>query len=246
MKKTLYQILGVGPKASAEDIAAAYEERTQELIFATIHDPNKALVLQQAKEILLDPKQRVNYDASIAALSRPAARPVIEQEPASGFLNSVGKWIVPVLVLVAAIVWWTRRDPPPPAPPIATQAEAPPAPAPEVSQPGEPSAPKAAKESSEPAPMADSREEPATESGLGQWSCMDPISGRSERYDFQPDASLVIESADGPRSFKYDKTGSVLTLTDPKQSRLFKIEESTSRKMILNTGAEGRRLVCTR
>ena len=40
MKKTLYQILGVNPKASAEEIAAAYDERVQELIFATIQDPN--------------------------------------------------------------------------------------------------------------------------------------------------------------------------------------------------------------
>jgi hypothetical protein len=246
MKKTLYQILGVGPKASAEEIAAAYEERVQELIFATLHDPNKALVLQQAKEILLDPRQRAAYDVSIAALSRPAPRPIIEQESASGFLQSAGKWIVPGLVLAAVIVWWTRRDTPPPAPPISTQAEVAAAPTPQTAPPSEPSAPKPLKESAEPSAVAVAREEPVADSGLGQWNCLDPISGRSERYDFQPDANLVIDSGEGPRSFKYNKTGSVLTLTDPKQSRIFRIEESTPHKMILNTGAEGRRLVCTR
>jgi hypothetical protein len=37
-----------------------------------------------------------------------------------------------------------------------------------------------------------------------------------------------------------------LTLTDPKQASTLTIEEIAGRKMILNTGAEGRRLVCTR
>ena len=66
MKKTLYQILGVDPKASAQDIAAAYSMRLEEYKVATIRDPNKLVVLQQAKEILTDATQRAAYDVSLA------------------------------------------------------------------------------------------------------------------------------------------------------------------------------------
>ena len=55
MKKTLYQILGVDPKASVQDIEAAYIARIDELKFATLQDPNKLRVLQQSKVLLTDP-----------------------------------------------------------------------------------------------------------------------------------------------------------------------------------------------
>ena len=47
-------------------------------------------------------------------------------------------------------------------------------------------------------------------------------------------------------TFKYEVSGKILTLTDPKQVTTLAIEELVARKMILNTGAEGRRLVCKR
>jgi hypothetical protein len=250
MKKTLYQILGVGPKASAEEIAAAYEERVQELIFATIQDPNKALVLQQAKEILLDPRQRESYDVSIAAPSRPASRPLIDQEPAARILQSPGKWIIPGLLIIAAVVWWARRDASPPTAPIAVIEQADTQMAAErtseTAPPVEPVAPTPVKEAAAPPSAAIPEGEPAADSTVGLWSCLDPLSGRTDRYNFQADASLIIDAADGPQSFNYKISGSVLTLTDPKQTRIFRIEESTPRKMLLHTGAEGRRLVCTR
>ena len=65
MKKTLYQILGVDPKASREEIEAAYNARIDELKSATLQDPNKLRVLQQSKEILSDANRRAAYDASL-------------------------------------------------------------------------------------------------------------------------------------------------------------------------------------
>src|SRR5260221_8582463 len=101
MKKTLYQILGVDPKASAQDIEAAYIARIDELKYATLQDPNKLRVLQQSKEILSDPSQRATYDAS---LSRPEAspisRPIAAPDPEPSFLQQWGKWIAAVVVVI--------------------------------------------------------------------------------------------------------------------------------------------------
>jgi len=71
MKKTLYQILGVDPNASAEDIAAAYAKRLA-MSAAESSDPNVVGLLRQANEILSDRKRRLAYDASLVA---SAARP---------------------------------------------------------------------------------------------------------------------------------------------------------------------------
>ena len=99
MKKTLYQILGVDPKASAEDIAAAYSKRVEEYNVATIVDPNKLVVLQQAKEILLDVNQRAAYDGSLAGrATRAPVKAVEETEPS--FLQVWGKWVVVGMVLI--------------------------------------------------------------------------------------------------------------------------------------------------
>ncbi|MBC8006611.1 MAG: hypothetical protein H7X76_01020 [Prolixibacteraceae bacterium] len=92
-------------------------------------------------------------------------------------------------------------------------------------------------------PPADLRENPV----LGEWSCTDAISGRTSKYNFQQDGVLGIASGDGQsQTFKYELSGKVLTLTDSKQASALAIEEMVARKMILNTGADGRRVVCHR
>ena len=81
----------------------------------------------------------------------------------------------------------------------------------------------------------------------GEWSCTDAISGRTSRYNFQQDAILKIAAGDGQiTESKYELAGKTLTLTDTAKVVTWTVEEMTTRKVILNTGTEGRRLVCTR
>ena len=241
MKKTLYQILGVDPKASVHDIEAAYSRRLEEMKVATIQDSNKLVVLQQSKAILTDPAQRATYDASISVSQAPAAS-AAKEEPESSFLRQWGKWIAAGVVLIGLFVLWPKRMAiPPPQQPAKQIASRPVEPVP---QPAQPAVPRNV------APPATSAEPPANlpENPVqGEWSCTDAISGRTSKYNFQQDAILRIAASDGQiADFNYELSGKVLTLTDAKQVSTLSIEELVARKMILNTGADGRRLVCKR
>lgn len=249
MKKTLYQILGVDPKATAEEIAAAYIKRLEEYNVATIVDPNKPLVLQQAKEILLDVNQRAAYDGSLAGRARRAPVEAVD-EPEPSFLQVWGKWIVVGVVLIAVGVWWTKPGAPPPAqnippPQVASGTIEP------TSQPAQPADqptnPGDAKEAAPPVTAVQPQDDSPASPILGQWPCHDSISGRTSQYNFQPDGTLSIATTDGQvLSLNYGVSGKVLKLTGPNQASTFMIEELTARKMILHTGVEGRREVCER
>jgi hypothetical protein len=241
MKQTLYQILGVDPKASAQEIEAAYIARIDELKFATLQDPNKLRVLQQSKEILADPAQRATYDASISRPEALATAPIAPEPPEASFIRQWGKWVAAGVILIGLFVLWPKRvaTPPPPA-----TKQAVPRPAAPLPQPVQPPAPNSA------APSVTGAEPPAAvQDGpvQGQWLCTDAISGRASKYNFQQDAVLRIAASDGQiADYKYELAGKILTLTDPKQVSTLAVEELTTRKMILNTGAEGRRIVCAR
>lgn len=244
MKKTLYQILGVDPQASAQEIEAAYNTRIDELKFATMQDPNKLRVLQQSKAVLSDPVQRAAYDASISRQERPAlATP--DGEPERTLIQQWGKWIAAGAVLIGLFVLWPKHvatPPPQPAKPVTSMTVQP---APPSVQPA--AEPAVVNNAAAPAvsvePPGDLRENPVT----GQWSCTDAISGRTSTYNFQQDGALRVASNEEQiKDFRYTLSGKTLTLTDPQQTSTLAIEELTVRKMILNTGAEGRRLVCRR
>jgi len=249
MKKTLYQILGVDPKATAEDIAAAYSKRLEEYNVATIVDPNKLVVLQQANEILSDPSQRAAYDVSLA--SRVARSPLeVVYDPEPSFLQVWGKWIVVGVVLIAAGVWWAKRDAPPPAQntPPPQVASPTPEPAPQPNQPVDlPVNPGDAQETSPPAAEVEPQRDAPGSPILGQWPCRDSISGRSSQYNFLPDGTLNIAAADGKVvTLSYEVSGNLLKLTGANQASTFMIEELSSGKMVLHTESEGRREVCER
>jgi hypothetical protein len=241
MKQTLYQILGVDPKASAQEIEAAYIARIDELKFATLQDPNKLRVLQQSKEILADPAQRATYDASISRPEALATAPIAPEPPEPSFLRQWGKWVAAAVILIGLFVLWPKRvaTPPPPAAKQTAPRRVEPVP-----QSAQPAAPNSA------APSVTSAEPPAAVPDspvLGEWLCTDAISGRASKYNFQQDAVLRIASSDGAiADYKYELAGKSLTLTDPKQVSMLAVEELTTRKMILNAGAEGRRVVCQR
>lgn len=249
MKKTLYQILGVDPKASAEDIAAAYSKRVEEYNVATIVDPNKLVVLQQAKEILLDVNQRAAYDGSLAGrATRAPVKAVEETEPS--FLQVWGKWVVVGMVLIAVGVWSAKPSVSPPArnipPPRVASGTIEPTSQP-VQPADQPANPGDTKEATPAVAAVQPQDDSPASPILGQWPCHDSISGRTSQYNFKPDGTLSIATNDAPvLSLNYGVSGKVLKLTGPNQASTFMIEELTARKMILHTGVEGRREVCER
>ena len=249
MKKTLYQILGVDPKASAQEIAAAYSKRLEEYNVATIVDPNKLVVLQQAKEILTDATQRAAYDVSLAG--RVERTPVeVDEELEPSFLQVWGKWIVVGVVLIGVGVWWAKREAPPPVrstpPPQVASGTLEPTPQPD--QPVDlPVNPGDAKETAPPAAEVEPQSESPTSPILGQWPCRDSISGRPSQYNFLPDGTLNIATADGKVvTLNYEVSGNALKLTGPDRASTFTIEELNARRMVLHTDSEGRREVCER
>lgn len=123
-----YDLLGVAPDSSAEEIRAAWRAQISDL------DPTdrRFAVLNQAAEVLLDPSRRATYDAELApptAVTEPApeAEPEVEPEPepavivpsgadtARPRIAAVPGWLlaaVGVLALalvVTVVVLWTRE-----------------------------------------------------------------------------------------------------------------------------------------
>jgi hypothetical protein len=250
MKKTLYEILGVEPGASMEEIAAAYKQRLQELSVATIRDPNKLVILNQARDILSDATHRAAYDASLVA---PAAAPAYADDtPDPSLLQSWGKWIAVGVVLIAVGLWFANRGAPPPldaqlpAQPQSVAEEAT-----DLDDPAEfaeePAQAGTTPVETAPAAAVEPQEVAAVHPIVGVWSCFDPVSGLPSDYDFQADGTVGIDlSGSAPRSLKYEISGSALKLIDPAQTSTYTIEELTARRLLLYTGVEGRRLVCSR
>ena len=252
MKKTLYQILGVDPKASPQEIEAAYIARIDELKFATLQDPNKLRVLQQSKEVLSDANRRATYDASIT-VHVASALDAAEEEPDLTFVQRWGKWIATGVAVIVVGIWWAKHGEAPapeklPPPKAILQAVVPSAPAlPPANEPAAAPAAAALPAAALPAaavpPPADTPVSPV----MGEWSCADAITGRTSRYNFQQKGVLSMTASDGQVSdYKYELDGLALKVTDPRQTSIFAIEELVARKMILNTGAGGQRVVCTR
>jgi len=137
-KQSLYEILGVARDATDIDIGLAHDRRREEAAKRVPPDANEIALVQQAFEVLTNPKRRAAYDASLvtaaekAAASEQAPDLLIEPEappPSKRFLwagVSAG-----VVALVAALYFTLHKPPPakeaaePPPKPV---VEAPPPP----------------------------------------------------------------------------------------------------------------------
>lgn len=251
MKQSLYQILGVEPDASFEDIAIAYDKRLEEANRAADH--NALVVLNQANEILSDSTRRAAYDVS---LTTPVVQAVEYDDPEEpGFLEAWGKWILVGALLIGAGIWWSTRESSPPVPD--RQAPAPvvaPAPEPDIDTEQAPAAlvnqraePRVVQDAPAPSLPASEPSAVITSPIVGTWSCFDPVSGSNSNYSFGADGMVAIDAPDITSSTQnFEVSGSNLKLGDAEKSRNLTIEQMSAAKMILNTGAEGRRLVCTR
>ena len=112
MKKTLYQILGVDPKASAQDIAAAYARLAAKTDWEDAYMPG---LVREANDILSDPQRRLAYDASLAGRGTQAAVGP-DWDDAPTLVARWGKWIVAAVALIGVAAWWSARREAPPAP----------------------------------------------------------------------------------------------------------------------------------
>lgn len=274
MKQTLYDVLGVTPDASFEDIQFAYEKRFEKLRVETTFDSNRLVMLSEAREVLTNPERRAAYDATLNAASQQVVQPepvlVHEDEP-----RSYGKWIVAGLVVAALVVWWLMRDG---APPDENAGE--------TVIPGQQQSNAATDETSasavdediddedyfddeplqpEPVAPAAPQSAPATAVAqstattstaaetvvaspiVGNWQCFDPVTGRNSQYGFGADGQLSIIQAGGDaRTVTYEIAGTEIKLTDAEPPRSMVIEGLTQEKLVLNTQGEGRRQVCSR
>lgn len=80
-KKSLYDILGVARDANALDIGLAYQRRMSAQQRTVPQDPNAESLLQQAHEILSNPKRRAAYDASLVTAAEKAQAAEQAQAP---------------------------------------------------------------------------------------------------------------------------------------------------------------------
>jgi curved DNA-binding protein CbpA len=108
MKQTLYDVLGVAPDSSFEDIEMAYTKCFSALKTQTSWDSNRLVMLSEAREVLTDPGRRSAYDASLATPA--SARMRIQPDDEVGSRSSAGKWIVASLVLAGTAFWWFNRE----------------------------------------------------------------------------------------------------------------------------------------
>lgn len=76
---TWYDLLGVAPDASAEQIKAAWRDATDK--FEPGSGTSQFRLFNEAADVLLDPGKRAAYDAELAAAT-PVAEPVANAEPA--------------------------------------------------------------------------------------------------------------------------------------------------------------------
>src|SRR5882724_3846393 len=104
MKTTLYQLLGVAPNASKEQIAAAYRTALGAAENARHADPNAATFLRDAYQIL-------SNDAPLVRAQRGAGARAADVR-AIGWMP----WLVGAMLLVGLVAAWQwRKAPVPPA-----------------------------------------------------------------------------------------------------------------------------------
>ncbi len=104
MRKTLYELLGVVPEASAEEIAAAYEKAKAALEQNKLPDPNQAIILREAFQVLSNKQKRNTYDGSLAA--KEAAAATLSADLAS---SGRAKWIIGAALGLALLCWFAAK-----------------------------------------------------------------------------------------------------------------------------------------
>ena len=196
--KTLYDLLGVSPAASAESIAAALTSKQAELEGRGDVAPGEAMGLREAHRILGNPERRRKYDATLAARAPQPAPPEMASRGKSAFFLALAI----VAVIAGGIGWKLKPEAPPEqAPrvaPIASSEER--APASEPAEAEVEAPPEAEKAAPTPSPPP---EEPATGPELppGEiyglyWPSVVRVSAADAAGNFVRQGSGVVTSKD--------------------------------------------------
>lgn len=113
MKKTLYEILGVPPDASSEQINEAYEKASGILADNASHDPNHRIILREAFQTLSNPQRRPAYDASLATPVYDSPIKLTNSNAGGDLVRLQSstrlKWIIGILLLLGIVLWWQTK-----------------------------------------------------------------------------------------------------------------------------------------
>ncbi|MBC7957668.1 MAG: hypothetical protein H7Y33_17595 [Cytophagales bacterium] len=224
-KKTLYELLGVAPDATADEIKAAHDVAAA----ASELDPGQRVALKEAASVLSSPRRRALYDSSLRERELPAEIVVLEDDDApSGY----GKkpWLVLGLVILILAGWWVAKRP----------ANKPRTQPPVIAAP-------AAVVTSEPVLAAATVSPDKLREGmlLGTWHCQGPLIGSGLNLSFVQDGTYSGTSDGQPVRGFYTLAQKALTLNDGRQPNVFNVEELAAQGLVISRG-EGKRLACKR
>lgn len=85
--QTYYEILGVAPGATPDEIRAAYRALAKQYHPDVNHDPDageRFIAVQQAYETLSDPEARARYDLALRRGAGPGQQDAFRHRPAGG------------------------------------------------------------------------------------------------------------------------------------------------------------------
>lgn len=138
VRRTHYDILGIGRDASSVDIASAFRDKLAALKAKPDVLPETIESLRDAYQTLASPELRAEYDQSLAppAATRSSRASAADDSSEGGFWPSALKYAIPVVVVVLAIWGWKRHKAPAPVATIVSVTR--------MDQPGEPVPPSSA------------------------------------------------------------------------------------------------------
>ena len=115
MKKTLYQVLGVEPGATVEEITAAHD-KAMAAFESGSHDRNEWIMVREAFAVLSNTNKRSMYDMSLATPSalRGQARAIADMDEEKPGLPWV-KYAIIACIIMALLIFIRSRAPTVPA-----------------------------------------------------------------------------------------------------------------------------------
>ena len=120
-KQSLYEILGISRDANDIDVGLAHDRRKAEAAKRVPPDANEIALVQQAFEVLSNPKRRAAYDSSLVTAAEKAAAAeqapdlVLEPEPPPVKRTPIVAGVAAgVVVLVAALYFTFHSEKPAP------------------------------------------------------------------------------------------------------------------------------------
>jgi len=129
-KQSLYEILGISRDANDIDVGLAHDRRKAEAAKRVPPDANEIALVQQAFEVLSNPKRRAAYDSSLVTAAEKAAAAeqapdlVLEPEPPPVKRTPIVAGVAAGGVVLAAALYFSFHSPKP-EPAKVAPAEAP-------------------------------------------------------------------------------------------------------------------------